>query len=439
MDHNTIQDKNQCVDNGVGYELVKDVHEADEREEDGQNEFSNNIYQNSGVPKVPITMAVHKNNKKEGEHNGEVADSDISMHILKNNIIQRDKDIDEQPRPKLLESNSTCENLLSSKLEVTVPELIKSDIYYCDFMWCLFAAAARSYRFSSILRPFPPMFQENDCKNMFLLKNVISSVPQFSSNPKFWRELKGECQELLSWLFNVGHFKLLLRDKAHTFKAIKELTCQRMDTPEPSYIFEVLPSEELEKKFERLRDGRNSFYAYHGSRFDNFFSILHNGLNTHMNKVSVFGEGTYLSSELSVSLMYSQAAEASRHSLIGTKLSCVAVCQMIDDPSVKCQTKEGSPSKQKVRAQASETTDQVPEKYYVVQRNDVLRVKYLLVYREESSQTHKVTPTSSSWFRDNMFVLLMVAYGLLLLAIGMANSRTAMMYINKLWKNIKRF
>lgn len=58
-------------------------------------------------------------------------------------------------------------------------------------------------------------------------------------------------------------------------------------------------------------------------------------------QVSAFGEGTYLSSELSLCLMYSQAGEGWKHSQLGTKLSCVAVCQMIDDPSVKCQIKEG--------------------------------------------------------------------------------------------------
>ena len=55
----------------------------------------------------------------------------------------------------------------------------------------------------------------------------------------------------------------------------------------------------------------------------------------------MFGEGTYLSSELSVSLLYSQGAEVGQNSHLGSKLSCVAVCQMIDDPSVKCQVKEG--------------------------------------------------------------------------------------------------
>ena len=53
----------------------------------------------------------------------------------------------------------------------------------------------------------------------------------------------------------------------------------------------------------------------------------------------MFGEGTYLSGELSVSMIYSPSGQAWDHSDIGNKLSCVAVCEMIDDPSVKCQNK----------------------------------------------------------------------------------------------------
>ena len=56
-------------------------------------------------------------------------------------------------------------------------------------------------------------------------------------------------------------------------------------------------------------------------------------------QTSVFGEGTYLSGELSVSMIYSPSGQAWNHSELGNKLSCVAVCEMIDDPSVKCQNK----------------------------------------------------------------------------------------------------
>ena len=56
-------------------------------------------------------------------------------------------------------------------------------------------------------------------------------------------------------------------------------------------------------------------------------------------KNALFGEGTYLSSELSVSMPYAPAGSAWDHSKIGDRLSCIAVCEMIDDASVKCQSK----------------------------------------------------------------------------------------------------
>jgi len=52
----------------------------------------------------------------------------------------------------------------------------------------------------------------------------------------------------------------------------------------------------------------------------------------------MFGEGTYLSSELSVCLHYSPNGTGWDHSVVGKQLSCVAVCEIIDDPSVKCKT-----------------------------------------------------------------------------------------------------
>ena len=51
----------------------------------------------------------------------------------------------------------------------------------------------------------------------------------------------------------------------------------------------------------------------------------------------MFGEGTYLSSELSVSLDYSPYGHGWDKSSMGDKLSCVAVCEIIDDESVKCK------------------------------------------------------------------------------------------------------
>ena len=52
---------------------------------------------------------------------------------------------------------------------------------------------------------------------------------------------------------------------------------------------------------------------------------------------AVFGEGVYLSSELSVCLHYSPFGAGWENSRIGHQISCVALCEIIDDPSVKCK------------------------------------------------------------------------------------------------------
>lgn len=53
----------------------------------------------------------------------------------------------------------------------------------------------------------------------------------------------------------------------------------------PNFVFEVNYSEANNAKFQDVRKGRELLYAYHGSRLENFHSILHHGLASHMNKV----------------------------------------------------------------------------------------------------------------------------------------------------------
>ncbi len=63
--------------------------------------------------------------------------------------------------------------------------------------------------------------------------------------------------------------------------------------PKPNYIFELKHNnEEKTKKFESLKADFNVQHAFHGSRFENFYSIFNIGLLSHMNKVSTFGEPT---------------------------------------------------------------------------------------------------------------------------------------------------
>ena len=71
--------------------------------------------------------------------------------------------------------------------------------------------------------------------------------------------------------------------------------------------------------------------AFHGTSFENMHSILHNGLlnlsGTRLERTgSAFGQGIYLSTEMSVAYAFSLAADACRSAVLGGRLRCLLVC-----------------------------------------------------------------------------------------------------------------
>ncbi|XP_034849621.1 protein mono-ADP-ribosyltransferase PARP16 isoform X10 [Mirounga angustirostris] len=148
---------------------------------------------------------------------------------------------------------------------------------------------------------------------------------------------------------------------------------------------------------------------------------------------SLFGEGTYLTSDLSLALIYSPHGLGWQRSLLGPILSCVAVCEVIDHPDVKCQTKKKDSKeidRRRARIKHSEGGD-IPPKYFVVTNNQLLRVKYLLVY----SQKQPSRPSSQlSWFSSHWFTVVLSLYLLLLLIVS-AISSSAFQHV---WNRAKR-
>ena len=92
-------------------------------------------------------------------------------------------------------------------------------------------------------------------------------------------------------------------------------------------------------------------------------------------------------------MMYSHYGQGWKNSVIGDKISCVAVCEILDHPDVKCtvksKTNSESQNRSRARARNSEGGD-VPERYYVVTNNQAVRVKYVLVYAEKKTPTRFV-------------------------------------------------
>ena len=67
---------------------------------------------------------------------------------------------------------------------------------------------------------------------------------------------------------------------------LQTMTGQVTSVPQPNYIFEVVYEGTADDKFQEKKLGHDLIYAFHGSRTENFHSILHCGLQGHMNKVN---------------------------------------------------------------------------------------------------------------------------------------------------------
>ncbi|XP_037063298.1 protein mono-ADP-ribosyltransferase PARP16 isoform X1 [Peromyscus leucopus] len=264
-------------------------------------------------------------------------------------------------------------------------EAASRDVLAADLRCSLFASALQSYKRDSVLRPFPASYARHDCKDFEALLADAGRLPNLKELLQSSRDTDKQAWDLVSWILSSKILTIHSAEKAE-FEKIQQLTgAPRSPVPTPDFLFEIEYFDPANARFYETKGERDLIYAFHGSRLENFHSIIHNGLHCHLNKTSLFGEGTYLTSDLSLALIYSPHGHGWQHSLLGPILSCVAVCEVIDHPDVKCQTKKKDSKeidRSRARIRHSEGGD-VPPKYFVVTNNQLLRVKYLLVYSQK--------------------------------------------------------
>lgn len=303
-----------------------------------------------------------------------------------------------------------------------------------DLRCSLFVAAAQNYKRDSLLRPFPAKYLSGENKDFEDLLADVKSLPGVRELVRL-RPREGEHHlALVHWILSSKSLAVKTLQKEQ-YASICNLTeNEGIATPVPDFLFELEYCDQMNARFEKTRGERDIFYAFHGSRLENFHSIIHNGLHCHLNKNSVFGEGTYLTSDLSMAVLYSPHCSSWRESLLGSLLSCVALCEVIDHPDVKCQVKKKdseAADRQRSRAKNSEGGE-VPHKYFIVTNNQLLRVKYLLVYSQKRHLSRH--SRSSSWLPRHHFAIMMSLYLLLLIFIGAFNSTTFVSSWNRLFK-----
>ncbi|XP_031769199.2 protein mono-ADP-ribosyltransferase PARP16 isoform X2 [Galleria mellonella] len=281
--------------------------------------------------------------------------------------------------------------------------VLEKDFKAADIKWSLFVAAAFSFRYESCLRPFPPSFLKNGIKDMDTLHDSIITTGRSSAA-----------------------------------------------TPRPQYIFQVNSSckSTTENKWKELAKNHHTFFAYHGNRLENFYTILNFGLHQHLNKNTLLGNGVYLSPELNTSLPFSHGGFGWGASCIGGHLSCVAMCEIIDAPEginyQKPVSNEGDgiyeDQKNKSIEQGANGTSTTQ---YIVTNCDLVRLRYLLIYAKQTASMRFPTTNSNRnvgglrhWLSRHKLFSILLGYGLMLATIGFANNQPIHYYYKILLKKL---
>ncbi|XP_054283255.1 protein mono-ADP-ribosyltransferase PARP16-like [Macrosteles quadrilineatus] len=305
-----------------------------------------------------------------------------------------DEAVVNNPTNTLQSKQSTCSDIteISSMTEdetnhfQTVVSFIKRDLVAADLKWSLFVAASQSYKHDSCLRPYPPMFVKDGNKDFGGLMNAIESIPAFHHLES--SILAKPAVLLLYWvLLELKEPSLSTVNQSEVDEVLQLVSCE-LAPPRPSLVVRLsYEGSASERRWQKEEERHGSLYAFHGSRVDNFHSILHHGLQQHLTKNALFGQGVYFSSELLVCLPYSRTGLLWKHSCLGSACSVVAMCQIIDHPTILCQNEQASEeNKSRARAQDS-LAGEVPHKLYVVPNSDLIQVRYLLVYTEKSNSS----------------------------------------------------
>lgn len=151
------------------------------------------------------------------------------------------------------------------------------------------------------------MFMSNNEKNVEALRECWDKISSLQSIKRQLHRgnlnLEKRVLELMLWVLDGGNCNLKLRTLSEEErKSVVGLRDSSKDK-QPQYVLEVT-NNHSQRWLEGVSD-KDHLWAFHGSRLDNFYSILHYGLQQHRSKTGLFGEGIYLCEELGVSLTYS--------------------------------------------------------------------------------------------------------------------------------------
>ncbi|KAG5680376.1 hypothetical protein PVAND_009885 [Polypedilum vanderplanki] len=337
-----------------------------------------------------------------------------------------------------------------------IKSCIENDLLASDLKISLFTSAAKSFKKNFLLNPFPSAYLKDDIKDFDRLIEDLDQIPSLEELLVILMAEFDNTVLISNAVINLLHWILIdyLKYDAETVPKSKheEILSLSKSTGKyqaPNYIFRINYKETsaAEKKFNQLKIGQKTKFAYHGTKFCNAYTILNYGLQQHLNKTALFGEGLYFAFEIQVSLLFSQSVGGWQNSKIGNLVSCIAICEYIDDPNYS-----------KIRKENAKNND-IPQNYLLITNNEIVRVRYLMIYgsnkpiiksSSSSNSLKALTSTGSveeiqtrqglflSWCRRNPLIVSVFLYMLLLILVGFSNHRSFEHYKRMILDFLKR-
>jgi hypothetical protein len=162
----------------------------------------------------------------------------------------------------------------------------------------------------------------------------VEAMSEYSDTKSLKNYLENQCDKLafplLRWI--------ITSNRAYLVKLEKKDIVEEMLT-EHQYMFLSSPPEQ-EVKFQSLKKKHGSFWAFHGSNYSNWHSILRVGLKNYsntefMSSGAAYGAGIYLSPNSSTSLGYAHAKQGWSKSIFTkegktSQIQCLCLCEVID-------------------------------------------------------------------------------------------------------------
>ncbi len=165
--------------------------------------------------------------------------------------------------------------------------------------------------------------------------------------------------------------------------------------------------------------------AFHGTSFENLYSILQNGLlnltGTLLQRTGAnYGDGIYLSTNFDVAFHFSVPADAWSNSSLGNRLRCLLVCE-VDKQYLADQGQLANLHPSSSRAVSAGS--QLPETYLLVKSKAAVNISHIVIWCDQPAM-HSVKAGS----RVNLCALVVVLYVVMMVVLGLTSNKTRWKY-----------